>query len=85
MIDFPVLEERAEVVYQRLHMRMKRTVDAEGMETDDWPWDVNLCVLCCDHSNEGIRRMMVRLKPLNRCENSDPPDGFSSRWVGRSD
>lgn len=32
-MTFPVLEDRAEVVYQRLHMSTKRTVVAEG--TDD--------------------------------------------------
>ena len=31
-IAFPVLEERAEVVYQRLHRRMKTAVEAAGVD-----------------------------------------------------
>ena len=84
MIDFPVLDERAEVVYQRQHMRMKRTVEADGMRIVDCSCEVSLFPLCCDHSTDGRRRMIVRLRPLIRCDNSVPPDGFSSRWVGSS-
>lgn len=85
MIDFPVLDERAEVVYQRAQRSTKRTVVAEGMETDDLPWSVSRGPRRCGHIDSvvGSRRRKDLLIPLRRWATSSA-DGFWSMCEGSS-